>query len=101
MSIRAFLESEFTNRGKVNEKYIVAEKRRSKALFDEIEAHPLTEEQRNSVVIDEDANLVVAAAGSGKTSVIIGKTAWLLNKKLRKPHEILLLAFANDAKKEM
>ena len=101
MSIRAFLESEFTNRGKVNEKYIVAEKRRSKDLFDEIEAHPLTEEQRNSVVIDEDANLVVAAAGSGKTSVIIGKTAWLLNKQLRKPNEILLLAFAKGARKEM
>ena len=101
LAIRAFLKSELIDRDVANEKYVTAEKRRSMALFDEIETHPLTEEQRNSVVIDEDANLVVAAAGSGKTSVIVGKTAWLLDKQLRKPNEILLLAFGKGARKEM
>ena len=67
----------------------------------EIESNPLTEEQRKAVVIDEDSNLVVAAAGSGKTSVIVAKAAWLIEKGLRKPNEILLLAFGANAKSEM
>ena len=45
-----------------------------------IEARPLTEEQRKAVVVDERRNLVVAAAGSGKTSVIVAKAGWLLRK---------------------
>ena len=77
------------------------EKDRHKGLFDSVESNPLTDEQRLSVVTDEDANLVVAAAGSGKTSVLVAKAAWLLSKGLRKPNEILLLAFASDARMEM
>ena len=74
---------------------------RQNKLFDEIGSDPLTEEQRRAVVTDEDSNLVVASAGSGKTSVIVAKVGWLLKKKLRAPQEILLLAFAKDAKTEM
>ena len=61
----------------------------------------LNEEQRRAVVIDEDRNLVVAAAGSGKTSVIVSKADWLLGRGYRRPPELLLLAFARDARKEM
>ena len=46
-------------------------------------------------------NLVVAAAGSGKTSVIVAKTGWLVRKGYRTPSELLLLAFARDARREM
>ena len=66
-----------------------------------IEARPLTEEQRKAVVVDERRNLVVAAAGSGKTSVIVAKAGWLLRKGYRHPSELLLLAFARDARNEM
>ena len=52
-------------------------------------------------MIDERRNLVVAAAGSGKTSVIVAKTGWLVGKGFRKPSELLLLAFARDARREM
>ena len=74
---------------------------RSRALFDRIETRPLTAEQRKAVVVDERCNLVVAAAGSGKTSVIVAKAGWLLRRRYRRPSELLLLAFARDARKEM
>ena len=71
------------------------------AFFDTVEFMPLTPEQRLSVVVDEDATLVLAGAGSGKTSVITAKAAYLIKAKIRTPEEILLLAFAKDAATEM
>lgn len=88
-------------RTKANDTFVVNELNRSQALFDRIEKQPLTEEQRKAVVIDDDRNLVIAAAGSGKTSVIAAKAGWLLHRNYRKPSELLLLAFARDARKEM
>ena len=70
-------------------------------FFDTFEKNPLTPEQRQSIIADEDATLVLAGAGSGKTSVITAKAGYLLKSGVRKPEEILLLAFARDAAKEM
>lgn len=81
--------------------YVEAELLRWKDFFDMVEAKPLTPEQRLSIVVDEDATLVLAGAGSGKTSVITAKAAYLVKAGIRAPDEILLLAFARDAAKEM
>ncbi|MDE3000603.1 MAG: UvrD-helicase domain-containing protein [Gemmatimonadota bacterium] len=81
--------------------YVANELVRSGEFFDSVEARPLTDEQRRAVVVDEDRNLVVAAAGSGKTSVIVAKAGWLIQKGYRRPSELLLLAFAKDAQEEM
>lgn len=70
-------------------------------LFDRLESYPLTDEQRRAIVHDEDANLVVAGAGSGKTSVVMGKVAYLLTKGLCAPEDILLLAYTAKAADEM
>ena len=99
--ILAFLEAPDDARAKANEAFVANELVRSRALFDRIEARPLTAEQRKAVVVDERCNLVVAAAGSGKTSVIVAKAGWLLRRGYRRPSELLLLAFARDARKEM
>ncbi len=99
--ILEFLETPGDARAKANETFVVNELARSRDLFDRIEARPLTEEQRRAVVIDERRNLVVAAAGSGKTSVIVAKAGWLVRKGYHKPSELLLLAFARDARREM
>ena len=101
LDIRKFLKAPGDVRAKANEAFVVSELARSREFFDRIEARPLTEEQRRAVVIDERRNLVVAAAGSGKTSVIVAKTGWLVRKGFRKPSELLLLAFARDARTEM
>ena len=101
LKIKNFLSSTLLDRKVINSEYVNHEIQRYKDLFDNIEKNPLTEEQRKSVVVDEDANLVIASAGSGKTSVIVAKTAWILEKANRKPSEVLLLAFASAARKEM
>ena len=96
-----FLHAPEDARAKANEEFVANELVRSRALFDRIEARPLTEEQRKAVVVDERRNLVVAAAGSGKTSVIVAKAGWLIRRGYRRPSELLLLAFARDARNEM
>lgn len=81
--------------------FVQSELDRWKDFFDTIESKPLTPEQRLSVVVDEDATLVLAGAGSGKTSVITAKAAYLIKAGISKPDEVLLLAFAKNAAKEM
>jgi len=88
-------------RNEAIKKFIDGELREVKDFFDTIESNPLTPEQRLAVVTDEDATLVLAGAGSGKTSVIVAKAAYLIQRSIRQPEEILLLAFGKDAAEEM
>ena len=84
-----------------NDHFIENEIRKFKPLFDKIEDNPLTFAQRKSIVIDEDSTLVVAGAGTGKTSTVVGKVSYLLKKKEIKPNEILALAYGKNAATEM
>jgi DNA helicase-4 len=81
--------------------YVETDLAEMRTFFDSIEAQPLTTEQRLAVVTDEDATLVLAGAGSGKTSVIVAKATYLVERGIRRPDEILLLAFGRDAAAEM
>ncbi|MEZ0018230.1 UvrD-helicase domain-containing protein [Sinorhizobium fredii] len=75
--------------------------RRFVDFFDSVESQPLTDLQRQSVILDERRNLVVAGAGTGKTSVIVAKAGYLVKSGKCKPEDILLLAFNADAAKEL
>ena len=99
--IQDFLKGGDPLRASVNQAFVVSELNECRQFFDRVETRPLTEEQRKAVVVDEDRNLVVAAAGSGKTAVIVAKAGWLLHRRYRRPPELLLLAFAKDARDEM
>jgi DNA helicase-4 len=66
-----------------------------------VEKSPLTDEQIHACVCMDDSVLVVAAAGSGKTSTIVAKAGYALKEGLASPEGILLLAFNADAAKEV
>lgn len=74
---------------------------RYSSFFDTVEARPLTAAQRLACIRDEDNNLVLAGAGSGKTSVIVARAAHLVDAGLADPSEILILAFNTDAAHEV
>jgi len=70
-------------------------------FYDVIEANPLTTEQRLAVIRDNDKNLVLAAAGTGKTSVMVTKALDLMDRELAKPEQILILAYNKEAALEL
>ncbi|MCP5003874.1 MAG: ATP-dependent helicase [Planctomycetes bacterium] len=60
----------------------------------------LNQEQLNAATAESGHNIVIASAGTGKTSTIVGRIACLLNSNVA-PEEILLLTFTNKAATEM
>jgi len=76
-----------------NEEFITGEMAAYQELFDSVESTPLTTEQRRAAVVMEDRNLLVASAGSGKTSTVVGKVGYALARQLVAPEEILIVAF--------
>lgn len=72
-----------------------------RSYFDSIEKFPLTVKQRQSIIVDEHRNLVIAGAGTGKTSTVVGKVGFLIKSMRAKPKEILAIAYNRDAAKEL
>ncbi|HEY1016822.1 MAG TPA: UvrD-helicase domain-containing protein, partial [Herpetosiphonaceae bacterium] len=71
------------------------------AAFDRVERFPLTPRQREAIVTDQDTTLVIAGAGTGKTSTIVGKVDYLIRRQLAAPDEILVLAYGKKAQEEL
>ena len=86
---------------KHNTTFVEKEKVAHKDLFDNIEDNPLTERQKEAAIKNEDYNLVVAGAGTGKTSCVVARIGYLLKQGLAKPSEILVLAYGKDAQSEL
>lgn len=84
-----------------NAKFVEIELAKYKEFFDTVSGASLTHEQRLAIIKDDHRNLVIAAAGSGKTSVIKAKILYLVTKELASPYEILVLAFNRDAVDEI
>ncbi len=84
-----------------NELWMETELENWQVLFSQIESSPLNDSQRRAVLLNDDNNLVLAGAGSGKTSVLIARVAYLLQSHLAQSEELLMLAFGRDAAQEM
>ena len=71
------------------------------ASISSIEKYPLTLRQRQAIIVDEQRNLVIAGAGTGKTSTVVGKAGYLVKSKKCKPEEILIIAYNRNASVEL
>lgn len=60
----------------------------------------LNDQQREASCAPAGHNLIIASAGTGKTSTIVGRISYLLHNGIT-PNEILLLTFTNKAAQEM
>lgn len=84
-------------REKLNRKFI---KKKQKEKF-EIEGNLLDEKQIEAVVACEDAELILASAGSGKSASLIAKVNYLVCDLKIPAEEILIIAFTRKVVKEL
>ncbi len=91
--------------GHFNDSFIQDRLYRFASFFDGSDDHlpfSLDLDQRKAIIKDDQHNLVIAGAGSGKTSVITSRIAYLIRRPDSvQPTRILALAFTNSAALEM
>ena len=98
----AFLDEDHWARvAAANNEILRRELRDRKPFFDRIEKSPLTAEQASAVVSFDNRVRVIAAAGSGKTSVMVARAAYAITRGLVPAQRILMLAFNADAAEEL
>lgn len=88
-------------RHRYNDAFVSAELARYRQFFDDLDGRSLSDQQREACIRLEDNNLLVASAGSGKSATMVGKVAYVLDKQLYRPEEILVLAFNKSAADEL
>ena len=100
-SIDKLVQGDYSEIEAWNIRFVNSEKEKFSGFFNSVEKTPLTEEQIESAIIMEDRNLVIAAAGSGKTSTLVAKVGYLVKKGYARSDEILILSFNNKVKEEI
>ena len=89
-----------------NDKFIIKEQKEYKNyfehIFDEVDPNiKLDEEQIKTILIDQDYCLVVAGAGSGKTTTMSAKVKYLIEKQNVNPNNIIIMSFTKKATEEL
>ncbi|WP_312329022.1 UvrD-helicase domain-containing protein [Stenotrophomonas sp.] len=84
-----------------NEAHLQQERSAVAPLLAQVERRPLSEEQTRAVLSFESRMLLVAAAGSGKTSTMVAKAAYAVQRGLMAPDQIVMLAFNKEAATEL
>lgn len=70
-------------------------------LIGDVEGRRLDKQQMSCIVKDAHNHLVIAGAGTGKTTTVVGKIKFLLKAGKYKPEDILVLSFTNASASEM
>ena len=90
-----------THIDRLNEEFVRKELEACSDLLDNVEGKSLDEQQREAVIINQDNSLVIAGAGSGKTTTIAGKVLYLTKRLGVDPKEILLISYTRKSADEM
>lgn len=98
---QSWLTDKENGRAQHNQRYTEAMLEKYAKFFEQIESSPLNASQARAVVNGERSLLVLAGAGSGKTSVLVARAGWLLARGEASAEQILLLAFGKKAAQEM
>lgn len=96
-SRRNFADAIRVNNEKVQREKILAARR----LIGSVEGQQLDDQQMMCIIKDSYSHLVIAGAGTGKTTTILGKVKYLLATGKYKPQEILIISYTNAAVNEM
>ncbi len=70
-------------------------------LIGKVEGRELDDQQMSCIAKDIHSHLVLAGAGTGKTTTIVGKVKYLLMTGRYSPQDILMISFTNAAVNEM
>ena len=89
-----------------NDKFIIKKQKEYKNyfkhIFDEVDPNiKLDEEQIKTILTDQDYCLVVAGAGSGKTTTMSAKVKYLIEKQNVNPNNIIIMSFTKKATEEL
>ncbi|WP_226569581.1 DNA helicase IV [Mangrovibacter yixingensis] len=101
LTCKSWLDDAQAKRLTHNQHYTDVMLERHKDFFAQVESAPLNASQARAVVNGEKNMLVLAGAGSGKTSVLVARAGWLIARNLANADQILLLAFGRKAAQEM
>ncbi len=101
LKLRSALSDFESYRVNHNEEFIDSELINKSDFFETAAAYPLDEQQRRAVVADEDNNLVIAGAGSGKTMTIVAKIKYLIEVLGIPADMILPISFTRKSAEEM
>lgn len=71
------------------------------ALIGDVEGRKLDQQQMICIVKEAHNHLVIAGAGTGKTTTVVGKIKYLLKTGKCLPQDILVLSFTNASASEM
>jgi DNA helicase IV len=99
--LNKYFETGESIRKNYNKDFVDFELNENDTLFSKIEGQSLDHQQRLSIVKDEDHNLVIAGAGSGKTTTVAGKVTYVIDRFNINPEDILLITFTKKASDEM
>lgn len=86
---------------KHNEAVLEARIAKVERLVGEVEGKRLDYQQLKCIAEDSKNHLVIAGAGTGKTTTILGKIKYLLKSGECKPEDVLALSFTNASASEM
>ncbi|GMA34047.1 UvrD-helicase domain-containing protein [Demequina litorisediminis] len=97
----AFIDADHLARvAEVNRGILREEMAARASLLRTIETSPLSAEQSRAVLTYDSRVRVIAAAGSGKTSVMVARAAYAVERGFAEPSRIVMLAFNADAAAE-